>query len=149
MSDINKRVVDQRLNIELKGQPQNIRILFPVMDQVFFGLGMILTISGIGVYLANEGIIPAICLAGIGVLLLGYVGFNALLFRHSVSKNRSILFTPVREEIMKGKNIKVTDSQIASMWAHEEVEAKGYRMRFEHRQGSKFKIGLYPATKKA
>lgn len=147
MSDVNKRV-DPRLDVELKGQPQNIRILFPVLDQILFGVGAILTGSGIGVYFADKGVIPAICLIGIGLLILGYVGINALLFRLSVAKNRSILFTPVREEIMKSKSIKVTDSQIASMWAHEEVEAKGYRMRFEHRQGSKFKIGLYPATKK-
>lgn len=146
MSDINKRV-DPRLDVELKGQPENIRMLFPVLDQVFFGLGLLLTISGIGVFLAGKGIIPAVCLAGIGILLLAYVGMNALRFSHSVAKNRSILFTPVRDEIMKNKDIKVSNAQIASMWAHEEVEVKGFRMRFEHRQGRKFKIGFYPVEK--
>lgn len=136
---------DNRIEIKLEGQPENIRMLLPALDVILLGLGAVIFLSGIGVYLGQQGIIPAASLSGIGFVLLAYVGVNVLRFRSSVSKNRSILFTPVREKVMETKKVKLTSAQIASMWCHEEVETDKYRMRFEHRQGRTFKVGIYPA----
>lgn len=138
---------DNRIEIKLEGQPENIRMLLPAIDIVLLGVGALLFLSGIGVYIGQQGIIPAVCLSGLGFILLAYVGFNFLRFRMSVAKNRSILFTPVREKVMETKQVKLSSAQIASMWCHEEVETDKYRMRFEHRQGSSFKVGIYPAKK--
>lgn len=136
---------DNRIEIKLEGQPENIRMQLPAFDIVLLGLGAVLFLSGIGVYIGQQGIIPAASLSGLGVILLAYVAFNFLRFRMSVAKNRSILFTPVREKVMEAKKVKLSSAQIASMWCHEEVETGKYRMRFEHRQGSNFKVGIYPA----
>lgn len=139
---------DNRIDIKLENQPQNIRMFFPAVDVVLLGLGALLFLSGIGVYIGQQGIIPSASLSGVGFALLAYVGFNMLRFSSSVAKNRSILFTPVRTEIMKTKKVKLTNSQIASMWCHEEVTTDKYRMRFEDRKGSTFKVGIYPVKAK-
>jgi hypothetical protein len=141
-------VSDNRIEIKLEGQPENIRMFLPALDVVFLGLGVLLFLSGIGVYLGHQGFIPSASLSGIGFVLLAYVAFNILKFRSSVAKNRSILFTPVREKVMEVKKVKLSSAQIASMWCHEEVETDKYRMRFEHRQGRTFKVGIYPAKAK-
>lgn len=139
---------DNRIDIKLQGQPENIRTFLPALDQVFIGLGGLLVVSGVGVYLGHQGIIPSASLAGLGMALLLFVSFNILRFNHSVRKNRSILFTPVREKVLEAQKVKLSNSQIASMWCHEEVETGKHRMRFEHRQGSTFKVGIYPAKAK-
>lgn len=138
---------DNRIEIKLEGQPENIRMFLPAVDVVLLAVGALLFLSGIGVYIGQQGIIPAVSLSGLGLIPLLYVGFNVLRFRMSVSKNRSILFTPVREKVMESQKIKLSSAQIASMWCHEEVETGKYRMRFEHRQGSNFRVGIYPAKK--
>lgn len=147
MSEIKKRV-DDRIDIELEGQPVNIRMLLPVLDVIFIGLGSILVISGIGVYIGKQGIIPAASLAGIGFILLAIAGISTLRFCISVAQNRSILFKPVQDKIKEKTGVQLKNSQIAAMWSHEQVETNKYRMRFEHRQGAKFKVGIYPAVKK-
>lgn len=147
MSEIKKRV-DNRIDVELQGQPVNIRMLLPAIDLVFLGLGSLLLISGIGVYIGQQGIIPSASLAGIGLILLALAGISTLKFGISVSKNRSILFKPVQEKIMETTGVKLTSAQIAAMWSHEEVETDKYRMRFENRQGAKFKVGIYPVKNK-
>lgn len=139
---------NNRVDIELEQQPQNIRMFLPAVDVILLGLGALLFLSGIGVYLGQQGIIPSASLSGVGFVLLGFVGFNALRFSRSVAKNRSILFTPVRTEIMKTKQVKLTNPQIASMWCHEEVTTGKYRMRFEDRKGRFFKVGIYPVKAK-
>lgn len=139
---------DNRIDIKLEDQPTGIRILLPIIDQILLALGSVLVISGIGVWLGNQGPGPSFSLAGIGLALLIYVGVNVALFAASVSKNKSILFEPVRNAVIEQRQIKLTNPQIALMWSHEQVISGPHRMRFEHRQGPKFKVGIYPAPVK-
>jgi hypothetical protein len=142
------KLPEKLIEIKLEDQPQDIRIFLPPVDWILLVLGGILVISGIGVWFGNQGPAPTLSLIGIGLALLGYVGINALKFASSVSKNRAILFDPVRNAVMEERQIKLTSSQIALMWCHEQVFTPQHRMRFEYRQGPNFKVGIYPAPVK-
>jgi hypothetical protein len=142
-------LLDNRIDIKLEDQPQGIRVFLPPLDRILLVLGGIFVISGIGVWFGNQGPGPIFSLIGIGLAVLGYVGISALQFAISVSKNRAILFDPVRNAVMEERQIKLTSAQIALMWCHEQVFTPQHRMRFEHRQGPKFKIGIYPVPAKS
>lgn len=141
-------MTDNRVDVILEEQPQGIRTLLSPVDLILAALGAVLVISGIGVWLGNQGPAPTFSLAGIGLALLIYVGINLLKFAASVSRNRSILFDPVRNAVMEKRQVKLTNAQIALMWCHEQVFTPQHRMRFEARQGPKFKVGIYPAPVK-
>lgn len=142
-------MLDNRIDIKLEDQPQDIRVFLPPLDLIFLVLGGIFVVSGIGVWLGNQGPGPTFSLLGIGLAILAYVGTNVLKFAMSVSKNRAILFEPVRNAVMEERQVKLTSAQIALMWCHEQVYTPKHRMRFEHRQGPNFKIGIYPAQAKS